>query len=252
MTPKPNQRKKKTCGRLFEINHGYKYHHPQPQLPQPSKPFQVTPRTLLYHLLQIQSTSPYLFSLPLIPSLGIQIFQIFMAKIILIILLVPLLSLLSISGLVVASPSAATFDVVGLGAKPDGNTDSTKAFLSAWSQACGSVNPAVIYVPVGRFLLRNVVFSGQCKNSEITFRIAGTLVAPSDYGVIGNEGNWLMFDHVNGVTISGGILDGQGTALWACKSSGKSGCPSGATVIIFVYIVIFLIVLYFFKQNIME
>ncbi|KAF3451086.1 hypothetical protein FNV43_RR07175 [Rhamnella rubrinervis] len=156
-----------------------------------------------------------------------------MARIILIIVLVLLLSVLSNSGLVVASPSAVTFNVVGLGAKPDGKTDSTKAFLSAWSKACGSVNPAVIYVPVGRFLLRNVVFSGQCKNSAITFRIAGTLVAPSDYRVIGNAGNWLMFDHVNGVTISGGVLDGQGTALWACKSSGKNGCPSGATTLEF-------------------
>ncbi|KAF3443115.1 hypothetical protein FNV43_RR17036 [Rhamnella rubrinervis] len=152
---------------------------------------------------------------------------------ILIIVLVLLLSVLSNSELVVASPSAVTFNVVGLGAKPDGKTDSTTAFLFAWSKACGSVNPTVIYVPVGRFLLRNAVFSGQCKNSAITFRIAGTLVAPSDYRVIGNAGNWLMFYDVNGVTISGGILDGQGTALWACKSSGNSGCPSGATTLEF-------------------
>lgn len=125
--------------------------------------------------------------------------------------------------------NAVTYSVTTLGAKPDGKTDSTKAFLSAWAKACASVNPAVIYVPAGRFLLRNAVFSGPCKNSLITFRIAGTLVAPSDYRVIGNAGNWLLFQHVNGVTISGGILDGQGTGLWACKNSGKS-CPSGATV----------------------
>ncbi|PON46716.1 Glycoside hydrolase [Parasponia andersonii] len=134
-----------------------------------------------------------------------------------------------------AAAAVSTYDVnvnvVSLGAKGDGKTDSTKAFLSAWAKACGSVKPAVIDVPAGRFLLKNVVFSGQCKNNAITFRIAGTLVAPSDYRVIGNVGNWIFFQSVNGVTISGGILDGQGTALWACKNSAKTSCPSGATTL---------------------
>ncbi|PRQ46018.1 putative polygalacturonase [Rosa chinensis] len=131
-----------------------------------------------------------------------------------------------------AMAKAVTYSVTTLGAKPDGKTDSTKAFLSAWAKACASVKPAVIYVPAGRFLLRNALFSGPCKNSLITFRIAGTLVAPSDYRVIGNAGNWLLFRQVNGVTISGGILDGQGTGLWACKNSGKS-CPTGSTTLSF-------------------
>ncbi|XP_008227252.1 PREDICTED: polygalacturonase-like [Prunus mume] len=129
-----------------------------------------------------------------------------------------------------ALATAVTYNVASLGAKADGKTDSTKAFLSAWAKACASVKPVVIYVPAGRFLLRNVVFRGPCKNNAITFRIAGTLVAPSNYGVIGNAGNWIFFQQVTGVTISGGILDGQGTALWACKASGKS-CPSGATTL---------------------
>ncbi|VVA39159.1 PREDICTED: polygalacturonase [Prunus dulcis] len=129
-----------------------------------------------------------------------------------------------------ALATAVTYNVASLGAKANGKTDSTKAFLSAWAKACASVKPVVIYVPAGRFLLRNVVFSGPCKNNAITFRIAGTLVAPSNYRVIGNADNWIFFQHVNGVTISGGILDGKGTALWACKASGKS-CPSGATTL---------------------
>ncbi|CAB4288925.1 unnamed protein product [Prunus armeniaca] len=97
-----------------------------------------------------------------------------------------------------AHAAVLTYSVSSLGAIADGKTDSTKAFLSAWSKACASVQPAVIYVPAGRFLLRNAAFSGPCKNNAITFRIDGTLVAPSDYRVIGNEPNWILFEHVNG------------------------------------------------------
>ncbi|GMY32969.1 polygalacturonase-like isoform X1 [Fagus crenata] len=125
-----------------------------------------------------------------------------------------------------------TYNVVSLGAKADGKSDSTQAFLSAWKFACASVKPATIYVPAGSFYLRQVAFSGPCKNNAIIIRIDGTLVAPSDFRVIGNSGNWVLFEHVDGVTISGGILDGRGTGLWACKASGKS-CPSGATTLEF-------------------
>ncbi|XVE76657.1 hypothetical protein DITRI_Ditri12bG0191500 [Diplodiscus trichospermus] len=140
---------------------------------------------------------------------------------------------LALSLLYFASSGAAdpltytTYSVLNYGAKPIANFDSTQAFLAAWTSACGSPKPATIYVPPGRFLLRNVVFRGQCKNNAIVFRIDGTLVAPSDYKVIGSA-DWLIFEHVNGVSIYGGILDGQGAGLWTCKRSGR-GCPSGAT-----------------------
>ncbi|KAL4296478.1 hypothetical protein GQ457_12G008170 [Hibiscus cannabinus] len=133
--------------------------------------------------------------------------------------------------LVFASSGVAdplTYNVLNYGAKPDDSFDSTQAFVAAWTLACGSIKPANVYVPPGRFLVRNVVFRGQCKNNAIVFRIDGTLVAPSDYKVLGSTGNWLLFEHVNGVSVYGGILDGQGTGLWTCKRSGK-GCPSGAT-----------------------
>ncbi|XP_042492139.1 polygalacturonase-like [Macadamia integrifolia] len=128
------------------------------------------------------------------------------------------------------SSSAATSinNVINLGAKPNRKTDSTRAFLNAWAGACGSLGSTIIYVPQGRYLLNQAHFKGNCKNTNITIRIDGTLVAPSDYNVIGNAGTWLMFDRVMGVSIYGGTLDGQGTDLWACKAAGKS-CPTGAT-----------------------
>ncbi|KAK3012490.1 hypothetical protein RJ639_008514 [Escallonia herrerae] len=131
-----------------------------------------------------------------------------------------------------SSAVPVTYNVLSLGAKPDGKTDSTKSFVSAWTAACGSKQPATIYAPPGRYLLQKAYFSGKCKNNAITFHIDGTLVAPSDYNVLGNVGNWILFEGVTGVSIRGGILDGQGTGLWACKASGRN-CPSGATTLSF-------------------
>lgn len=129
-----------------------------------------------------------------------------------------------------SSAARITYNVQKFGAKPDGKTDSTKAFLNAWAAACASTKPVIILVPQGRYLLGAASFWGQsCTAKAIRIQIYGTLVAPSDYRVIGNTGNWLKFERVSGLTIAGGTLDGKGAALWACKTSGKS-CPSGATV----------------------
>ncbi|KAL5783955.1 hypothetical protein ACOSQ2_006347 [Xanthoceras sorbifolium] len=129
-----------------------------------------------------------------------------------------------------SSAIPVTFNVADLGARPDGTTDSTQAFLGAWARACSSTLAATIYVPLGRFLLRNVVFDGKgCKNNHIVVRIDGTLVAPTNYNVIGKVKHWLSFEHVDGVSVLGGVLDGQGTGLWTCKRAGNKGCPNGAT-----------------------
>ncbi|KAL9432080.1 hypothetical protein AB3S75_027156 [Citrus x aurantiifolia] len=64
-----------------------------------------------------------------------------------------------------------TYNVISLGAKSDGRSDSTKAFLAAWAKACGSTAASTIYVPPGRYLLYNVVFQGQCRNNDITISL---------------------------------------------------------------------------------
>ncbi|KAJ4721850.1 polygalacturonase-like, partial [Melia azedarach] len=83
-----------------------------------------------------------------------------------------------------------------------------------------------------RYLLGSVAFQGNCKSSDITFRIDGTLVAPMDYRVLGQADNWLSFEGVSGVSIIGGALDTKGSLLWACKAAG-SKCPKGATTLSF-------------------
>lgn len=130
-----------------------------------------------------------------------------------------------------AAAAKVTYNVTSFGAKGDGNTDSTKAFLSAWSSACNSTKSATIYIPTGTFLLATAItFAGErCMSSAITIRIYGTLVASSEYNAIANSGDWIRFHRVNHVTISGGTLDAKGASLWSCKTSGKS-CPKGTTV----------------------
>ena len=128
--------------------------------------------------------------------------------------------------------AAVTYNVETFGAEPDGRTDSTKPFTSAWSAACGSAKPAAIFVPKGRFMIGGLRFSGPCKSRAISIRIDGTLVAPN-YRVFGGADYWLLFHGVDGVTIQGGTLDAQGGDLWACKSSNSKNCPDGATVYIY-------------------
>ncbi|CAN8318292.1 unnamed protein product [Cochlearia groenlandica] len=140
-------------------------------------------------------------------------------------------SLLVFFFLLISSCSAQSYNVLSYGAKPDGKTDATKAFMSVWSTVCASSRPVTIIIPKGRFLLKSVNFDGSnCKPKHVTFRIDGTLVAPADYRVIGHEDYWIFFQHLDGVTVYGGVLDAKGGSLWDCKKSGKN-CPSGATSI---------------------
>ncbi|KAG6482911.1 polygalacturonase-like [Zingiber officinale] len=130
------------------------------------------------------------------------------------------------------SSAAGNYNVLTFGAKP-GSGDAAGAFLKAWSAACSSSAPSTIYVPTGNFLVSQARFDGPCRSPSIKFSIDGTLVAPSEYtGSSGASGHWIAFSNVDGVSISGGRLDGRGALLWACKSAGRS-CPAGASSLTF-------------------
>ncbi|XP_031130368.1 polygalacturonase-like [Ipomoea triloba] len=131
-----------------------------------------------------------------------------------------------------ATVANAMYNVESYGAKADGRTDSSAAFLKAWDAVCALNRPATILVPRGEFLLRNVLFHGEkCGNRNgITFQISGTLLAPSDYNVIGHSDAWIKFNRVTALSIIGGTLDAQGSSLWKCKN-GKGGCPEGSTTL---------------------
>ncbi|CAM8956679.1 unnamed protein product [Rhodiola kirilowii] len=140
---------------------------------------------------------------------------------------------------IISSPCSASlirsYNVANYGARPGSTTDSSEAFVTAWNLACTAPKPATLYVPPGRFFLKSVKFQGPCKSCNITIRIDGTMVAPSDYNVIGDNQSWLYFKNVDGVTITGGTLDGQGRGLWDCKNNMSfSNCPRGATSLLIV------------------
>ncbi|KAL2922483.1 hypothetical protein RDABS01_013974 [Bienertia sinuspersici] len=102
--------------------------------------------------------------------------------------------------------------IINLASLGQEKADSSRAFLSAWNIACTSENPSTIYVPQGRYMVESaLVFSGKnCKSKSINFVIRGTLVGPSDFLVLGDSGSWFAFEDVTGVSIFGGVFDGQG------------------------------------------
>ncbi|XP_078435055.1 polygalacturonase-like [Wolffia australiana] len=140
------------------------------------------------------------------------------------------LPLLLVFAFCLSSSADTVYDVVSLGASPLGQTDSAEAVRKAWTAACDSSTPTIIRVPTGRFFISSVEMQGPCKNVSVTFQIEGTLVAPTTYA---DNDDWIKFDHVDGVSLMGGTIDGQGEALWDCKSKGLS-CPLGSRSLVFL------------------
>ncbi|XP_042448842.1 polygalacturonase-2-like [Zingiber officinale] len=133
--------------------------------------------------------------------------------------------------LLLASSSAATevladasiYNVLDFGAKGDGNTNDTLAFVNAWNAACHkSTTPSTLLIPAGKtFLLSYIDFEGPC-NNFISVTIDGNLKRINE--IWQEVFSWLLFSRINGITISGsGELDGQGTEWWSCKE--KNQCP---------------------------
>ncbi|EOA39331.1 hypothetical protein CARUB_v10012375mg [Capsella rubella] len=143
----------------------------------------------------------------------------------------PLLFTLLITFISVSSSASNAFNVVSFGAKPDGVTDSTAAFLKAWQGACVSAASATVVVPKGTFLLKAITFGGPCK-SKITFQVSGTVVAPADYRAFGNSGYWILFNKVSKMSLVGGTFDARANGFWSCRNSGQN-CPPGVRSISF-------------------
>ncbi|KAI3716275.1 hypothetical protein L6452_23501 [Arctium lappa] len=128
--------------------------------------------------------------------------------------------------------STSIFDVTKYGAKGNGKTDDSPAFMKAWKAACeapSNVRRSILLIPARRtFLLRPISFNGPCKPSSIYVQVSGNIIGPTkktDW--IGSHiDTWLEFTRVNGLTVSGnGRIDGQGPIWWenACIGTPTPG-----------------------------
>ncbi|KAF3776573.1 Polygalacturonase [Nymphaea thermarum] len=118
--------------------------------------------------------------------------------------------------------SSNVFNVRSFGAVGDGETDDTKAFVSAWKEAC-KVPSGVLLVPSGyRFLLMSTIFGGPCQHG-VTFQLDGVIMppdGPDSWPESAPTAQWLIFYELDGVTLRGsGSVQGRGEKWWnlPCK-----------------------------------
>ena len=91
---------------------------------------------------------------------------------------------------------------------------SLQVFENVFNIACQSKGINLVLIPWGIYLLRPIVLNGPC-NGLLEFVIIGTLKAPTDKVFSINVDNWITFQHIDGLIITGGgKLDGQGPSAW--------------------------------------
>ncbi|CAM0903357.1 unnamed protein product [Alopecurus aequalis] len=125
------------------------------------------------------------------------------------------------------------FNVEDFGARGDGATDDTEAFVQAWSAACGARGTSTsVLVPAAKiFLVGPARFNGPCASTRITVQVyvMGTIMAQPASAWAG-ESYWLMFHGVDGLTVTGtgGVLDGRGQIWWSDRCEADHGCMLSA------------------------
>ena len=118
------------------------------------------------------------------------------------------------------SVPAGPLDIVQLGAKGDGKTDSTQAILKAWKNACDATGTQKIVIPAGNFLTGAIGLKGPCKSS-IIIRLDGNMLGTGDLSAY--KTNWIEVQNVDNFAINGhGTLDGQGALVWKQNQCQKS------------------------------
>lgn len=80
--------------------------------------------------------------------------------------------------LVMLSSSSNVFSVDAFGAKGDGKTDDSRAFMNAWKKACSTPAATLVVSRNKNYLLKPLTFSGPCKSS-ITLEVSSIKVLDS-------------------------------------------------------------------------
>ncbi|KAI9389108.1 hypothetical protein POPTR_009G169100v4 [Populus trichocarpa] len=112
--------------------------------------------------------------------------------------------------------SSLLFDVKRFGARADGRTDDSKAFIAAWKEACRATGKVELLIPKGTYLIGPVKFAGPCKNvSSLTVYMKGYLKATAKLSRYGSGTGWVEFGWLERLTLTGGgTFDGQGAKAW--------------------------------------
>ncbi|KAG5254792.1 exopolygalacturonase [Salix suchowensis] len=103
------------------------------------------------------------------------------------------------------------FNVKKFGAVSDGKTESSKAFLKAWTEACRWHGRAMVLIPGGVYILDSVLFLGEC-NGYMAFILKGVLKPKRS---LQTRDQWITFRYIKGFLLGGGgTLDGEGYKYW--------------------------------------
>merc|ERR1712137_579123 len=130
-----------------------------------------------------------------------------------------------------------TFNVMNFGARGNGVTDDSQAFLAAWKAACASTGAVNLVIPSGTYFLNPIKFRGPCKNVQsLTVQMKGTLKASTDLKQYKTSGVWVEFGWVDGLTLTGGgTFNGQGEVTWPLNTCPKQkNCKIPPTSLMFV------------------
>ncbi|CAL9151887.1 unnamed protein product [Musa hybrid cultivar] len=129
--------------------------------------------------------------------------------------------------------AASSYSVTDFGAKGDGLTDDTKAFLDTWNATCQSSVSSILLIPAGKtFLLNPIVFQGPCQ-FYVRVQVDGDIIRPGQlWG--GKIDHWLLFSHIDHLSIVGsGKIDGQGAGWWSCKTNHQCSVAPNTLALLF-------------------
>ncbi|CAH8354807.1 unnamed protein product [Eruca vesicaria subsp. sativa] len=122
----------------------------------------------------------------------------------------------------VSSQPPTTVSVSDFGAKGDGKTDDTQAFMNAWKKACSSSGAVNLLVPEGNtYFLKSIRLDGPCKSIPTVQQMDN-----------------VTFDSVNSLSVNGGAsgaVNGNGETWWqnSCKRNEAKPCTNAPTALTF-------------------
>lgn len=88
-------------------------------------------------------------------------------------------------------------------------------------------------IPAGTYKMNGVDVKGPCK-APIEIQVDGTIQAPANQAEIKAETQWVKFQYMNGLTLSGkGVFDGNGATVWKQVGAAWRGDKAGKVIMNF-------------------